>query len=334
MPPKLSIAMIVKNEAQHLPAFLAEARERVDEVCVVDTGSVDDTVAIAVEAGAALGHFAWCNDFAAARNAALALCTGDWVLVLDADERIAQEDWPRLRALAAGPRDRCYRLITRNYTNDTRQSEFTPCTPDDTRAQGFAGWFPSGKVRLFPNGLGAHFEGKVHELVNPSLERAGLRVLTSDIPVHHYALTKSAEHLRAKQALYLALGLEKLRDAPEDPKAHAELGNQYAEMGDYTRAAQCYRAALQHDPTNAENLKDLGGMMHLLGRNAEAEKALRLAVRLDPALLEGWRNLGVVLAAQEQWAEAATSFAQGLALAPGHAELQRYHAIAQERLGS
>lgn len=83
--------MIVKNEARNLPRCLTSVRPHVDEIVVVDTGSEDDTVAIAREFGAVLGHFQWCNDFAAARNASLALATSDWVLVLDADEELSLE---------------------------------------------------------------------------------------------------------------------------------------------------------------------------------------------------------------------------------------------------
>ena len=79
----LSLAMIVKNEAANLPRCLASVQGLVDEMVVVDTGSTDDTVAIAESFGARMGHFPWTDDFAAARNESLRLCTGGWVLVLD-----------------------------------------------------------------------------------------------------------------------------------------------------------------------------------------------------------------------------------------------------------
>src|ERR1039458_3578707 len=79
---KLSLAMIAKNEARCLRSVRAIA----DEIIVTDTGSTDDTVKSSSENGAHVSHFAWTNDFAAARNFALAQATGDWILVLDADE--------------------------------------------------------------------------------------------------------------------------------------------------------------------------------------------------------------------------------------------------------
>jgi tetratricopeptide (TPR) repeat protein len=82
----ISLCMIVKDEATTLAATLDSARPWVDEMVVVDTGSTDATPAVARAGGAQVYEFPWGDDFAAARNASLARATGDWVLVLDADE--------------------------------------------------------------------------------------------------------------------------------------------------------------------------------------------------------------------------------------------------------
>src|ERR1700733_5202223 len=84
--PKLSLAMIVKNEARCLARCLRSVQGIVDEIIVADTGSTDDTPKIARESGAKILHFDWVGDFAAARNFALDQTSGDWILVLDADE--------------------------------------------------------------------------------------------------------------------------------------------------------------------------------------------------------------------------------------------------------
>ena len=85
---KISLCMIVRDEREDLPRLLASVQGLVDEICIVDTGSTDGTPEIARAAGARVESFAWCADFAAARNQSLAMATGDWVLVLDADEAI------------------------------------------------------------------------------------------------------------------------------------------------------------------------------------------------------------------------------------------------------
>ena len=90
----VSACLIVRDEAARLAGCLASVAPFVDEVVVADTGSTDDTVAVAEAIGARVVHVEWRDDFAAARNAALAACTGDWVLSVDADERaVGEPEW-------------------------------------------------------------------------------------------------------------------------------------------------------------------------------------------------------------------------------------------------
>src|SRR5436309_8928498 len=93
--------MIVRNEAARLAACLDSAGPAVDEIVVVDTGSTDGTQALARAEGARVVEWSWRDDFAAARNQALALARGPWVLVLDGDERLAPGAAARVRELAA-----------------------------------------------------------------------------------------------------------------------------------------------------------------------------------------------------------------------------------------
>jgi len=99
----LALVMIVRNEARCIERCLSSARTQVDTMLVLDTGSDDDTVERARGAGARVAHFPWCDDFAAARNAALEEANADWSLVLDADEWIA-DGAASLQALRAVPR--------------------------------------------------------------------------------------------------------------------------------------------------------------------------------------------------------------------------------------
>jgi glycosyltransferase involved in cell wall biosynthesis len=115
---KLSFCAIVKNEAKNLGRCLASVKPYVDELIVVDTGSTDNTIAIAQRYGAKIGHFEWCNDFAAARNYANSLVTGDWILTLDADEELIVHSKNHfLKALSTGI---AYVLVRReNGVHDT-----------------------------------------------------------------------------------------------------------------------------------------------------------------------------------------------------------------------
>src|SRR5579862_9526082 len=97
-PVSLSVCMIVRDEEENLARCLESVKPIADEIVVVDTGSTDATVQIAESFGAKIGHFEWCADFAAARNAAIELATSKWVLSIDADEWLPTETQQRIRA--------------------------------------------------------------------------------------------------------------------------------------------------------------------------------------------------------------------------------------------
>ena len=83
---RISACYIVKNEAENLKRSLSSIQGQADEVVVVDTGSTDQTVSVAEDFETRIYSFAWQDDFASARNYALSKITGDWILLLDADE--------------------------------------------------------------------------------------------------------------------------------------------------------------------------------------------------------------------------------------------------------
>ena len=86
--PLVSACLIVKNEARHLARCLDSLQGVADEIILVDTGSKDDTVAIARRYTDKVYAYHWHDDFAAARNYGLQFATGDWILILDADETL------------------------------------------------------------------------------------------------------------------------------------------------------------------------------------------------------------------------------------------------------
>jgi GT2 family glycosyltransferase len=98
---KVSLVMIVRDEEANLPRCLSSVQGIFDEIVVVDTGSTDRTAAIAREFGARVFDFVWVDDFAAARNAALARATGDYAFWLDADDLVEQPEREKLRELLA-----------------------------------------------------------------------------------------------------------------------------------------------------------------------------------------------------------------------------------------
>jgi tetratricopeptide (TPR) repeat protein len=187
--PTLTAALIVRDEEAMLPDCLASLAQFVDEVVVVDTGSTDGTREIAAASGTRVLDAPWEEDFSRARNVSLDAATGDWVLVIDADER-----------LAAGAADGIREFIARTDV-DAAEVTVRSATPEEdplTRLSTLS-------VRLFRRLPGVRFTGLVHEQVRPSLERLGLSIVEAPIVIEHlgYALTPAA--MRAKQERNLRL---------------------------------------------------------------------------------------------------------------------------------
>ena len=144
--------MIVKNEEHYLARCLSNLKPLADEMIVVDTGSDDSTRDIAEVFGAKVFNYKWHDDFAAARNHCLEKASGDWILVMDADEVIAESDHGKiLELIKKSKKDKhAYVLTTRNYTDRQDSAEYRENT-GQYKEEKSTGWVPSKKVRLFQN---------------------------------------------------------------------------------------------------------------------------------------------------------------------------------------
>ena len=85
---KLTVAILTKNEEKNIVNVVRNAKQVADDVLIIDSGSTDQTVALAETNGARVVYRAWDNDFAAQRNFALKNTNAEWILYLDADERL------------------------------------------------------------------------------------------------------------------------------------------------------------------------------------------------------------------------------------------------------
>jgi len=81
---RVSAALSVRDESEFIEDCLRSLAGNIDEIVIVDAGSGDDTIEIASRLPIKLGHFAWCDDFSAARHFALERVSGDWILSIDA----------------------------------------------------------------------------------------------------------------------------------------------------------------------------------------------------------------------------------------------------------
>ena len=157
--PTVALCVIARDEEAMIGACLASARPAVDQMVVIDTGSRDNTAAIAHAAGAEVHHLAWTGDFSAARNEALKHVRCDWVLVLDCDERLASWAFQAIREGIRSARAEAYVLPL------TDASELD--APPNEVVQGRMALRESvWLLRLFRFSADLRWKGRVHEHVN------------------------------------------------------------------------------------------------------------------------------------------------------------------------
>jgi glycosyltransferase involved in cell wall biosynthesis/Tfp pilus assembly protein PilF len=275
----LSLCMIVRDEEANLPTCLASIKPVVDEIIIVDTGSSDNTKTIASIFGAKLYDYQWDDDFAAARNYSIKKAKGKWILIMDADEVLSKRELYYLKDCLS-TKSYAYQVITRNYTFQSDTLGFIENDGSYGEERGI-GWIPTLKVRLFPNIREASFDGKVHEMVDLSLKRAGIEIKTAPFMIHHYGKL-DVEKDRLKAEKYYRLGKEKLASSPEDLKALKELAIVSGGLGKYEEAIELWHQVLRKEPDNVDALLNLWGIMFKQNEHAKAREYLKRVLAIEP----------------------------------------------------
>ena len=351
----LSLSMIVRNEEARLATCLASVKGFADEMVVIDTGSVDATVAVAEQAGARVEQMEWPGDFAPARNHALQYLKGDWVLVLDADEQLRPEVVPSLKALMAQPDVLVINLL--RYEIGAAMAPY------------------SSVSRLFRRHPSIQWSRPYHSMIDESVQA----ILTSE---PHWRIANCSEPaiLHDGYRPELLAGSDKadqLREAmesdlkrhPGDPYASAKLGGLLISEGRATEAIPLLRQGLEgataqsseryelllhlglalteSDPDEAmasyrqaldiplDTRITLGARLNLAARLMEQDQldeAIQLtqtATQRAPEVALGWYNLGLMLRKKGEIALALEAYGRSLALDPNNAACHQNHAVAR-----
>jgi tetratricopeptide (TPR) repeat protein len=260
--------MIVRDEAEVIAESIESVRPIADEIVVLDTGSVDNTAEVAVRLGATVRHGVWENDFAAARNRLLRDVTGDWILWLDAGERLASESASDLRAFV-------------NDGDPDRRTAGWVMVETPPPELGQAGE-QAARVRLMPNRGDLHFEGRIRETVRPSIESAGLSIVMAPGRI----LRHRREHDPARKAKKANrdLDLAMLEQGPGDtlpPRALLAMGDAATVLEDWPLARQSFSEAVRTAVRGSTEM--LEGYYGLLATFAagSGEEDERLALGLE-----------------------------------------------------
>lgn len=241
----LSVCMIVRDEEKNITRALASVSSIATEIVVADTGSVDGTVRTAESLGARVVSIPWNDDFAEARNAALAHTTGDWVLILDADEAVSPELARDIDRLLKDSKVDAYLLPVMNVV-DGRRVDRVPI------------------VRLFRNKPAYRFTGRVHERIADSIQAAGGVIKTIESGIEHYGYTTAENERKGRRQRNIRLLKKALQDQPESATNWHFLGMEYLIENELGMASSCFCKCMQLAPEHgvsalsAHRLLDIG----------------------------------------------------------------------------
>lgn len=357
----LSLCMIVKNEAKNLPNCLESVRNLVDEIVIMDTGSTDDTIQVAQFLGAIVHQMEWPHDFAVARNEALKYVTGDWVLVLDADETLCAEIIPTLKQAIMQDEALVVNLI--RHEVGAAQSPYSLVS------------------RLFRRHPRIQFSRPYHAMIDDSVE-ALIKAAPSwkviqlqDVAIRHTGyqsnvIQQQDKYIRARSmmekflalhpddpyvcsklgALYIEMGdrtkgiellLHGLRATAIDPSTHYELnyhlGTVYAKAQDMNQAAHYYQQAIRQ-PIDVKlklgALHNLASLMQTADELVMAEGLYRQVLQIDPNLTIAHYNLGMTLKQMGQFTDAIAHYRQAIALQPDYAEAHQNLGVVLIKIGN
>ncbi len=366
---RLSLCMIVKDEAVTLPQCLQSAAPYVDEMIIVDTGSTDATVAIAqsfqagageVKRPAQVHHYSWNDDFAAARNESLRHAQGEWILVLDADEVLWADCVPHLFAAMQRPEALVVNLL--RHEIGAKQSPYSLIS------------------RLFRNRPDIVFTRPYHELIDDSVlailqREPGWKIIDSpEVAIAHTgyqaaAISRRRKGDRARQimegyltthptdayicnklgALYLDAGdgvraqalLERGLRSPgvEVPvlyELHYHLGSLYSQQGKAAQAIQHFQSAIAQPilpPLKVGAYLHWGNLVLEQGDAIAAAELYAAVIQIDPNLAVAHYNLGLALKGQGNLQGAVDCYQAAIALDPDYAEAYQNLGVALLKLG-
>jgi tetratricopeptide (TPR) repeat protein len=318
----LSLCMIARDEEDCLERCLAGAAPLVDEIVLVDTGSTDRTPEIARAFGARVERHSWTGSFAEARNRALDLAGGDWVLALDADEEIHAGDRHALRGLVADgpdqPAPEGYFLPVLSYVGAEPGDEYIT----DLR------------LSLFRRRPAYRYRGLLHEDIVESIREAAAteaaaagtspagppRLPVAPVRILHYGYLDGRWTRKDKSHRNLTILRAELAARPEEPFLRYVLGAELMGLQDPLGALREFEAAARRwtpaEPRHSDLLRKMALCHVALARFGQARAVLVRALDLYPDYTDLWLILAGVELTLGRPAESARAFRRCLDLGP------------------
>lgn len=305
---KISACTIAKNEANNIGNWVKCVKPFADEIIVVDTGSEDKTKEIAAAAGANVYEFTWCNDFSAAKNFALDKATGNWIVMLDADEYFDEPSQIKLRD-----------VIEKNHGDKKIAGFITPFLNIDVNNNNeilSQAW----QMRIFRRERQLRFAGKVHEALQNFAPQGNDRdyVVEQDLQFIHTGY--SAAIIEEKLRRNLELIQKDIREqGGENPRHYGYLADCYWGLKDYSKTIYYGKLALLHRHETGLMRQEntlVGKVLHAMRISGIGDYAVALQSYLQeyPDFPELWYMYGEYLLGIKDGVNAEKAFIRVLSL--------------------
>jgi tetratricopeptide (TPR) repeat protein len=317
-PQRISLCMIMRDEEEHLARCLTSVQGVVDEIIIVDTGSVDRSIEIAEGFGATILHEEWHGDFATPRNTGIDAATGDWILVLDADEELI--DGARLKELLHDEEIEGYCLREVNFIGEELGVESVV----------------NSAFRLFRNRPAYRYDGALHEQIMGKVDPVG-GVCTRfvGIEIHHYGYLEPTSRAKEKTDRNMAIVMEEVARKPTDSFTLFNAGVEFQRIGDHETALGYFQRSFNELASLKAYyasllLRNIVASLHSLERWDEALDVISDALQAYPDFTDLHYLQGQIHTGRREYRAAVKSFRRAIEL--GDHDGARY--LAQAGMGS
>lgn len=263
----ITLSMIVKNEEKYLADCLESVKSVVDHIVIVDTGSTDNTLEIAKSYNADVYHFDWVDDFSAARNFALSRSASDWILYLDADERLDKNSHNLLKKIVADDEKLGVRCKIYNIDEINKKPKIQNST------------------RLFKYSNKIKFTGKAHEQIESSLLENGYKIIDSDLWINHLGYNIDKNGLVKKAERNLKLLIAEYKENPIGYYAF-QIANTYNVLNDQENTFAYHRLAVKDSSLPNEykaiSYSSIADYYQQYNNLEQALTAIDESIKLDP----------------------------------------------------
>lgn len=294
----VSLCMIVRNEEEYIEACLESAKNLVDEIIILDTGSSDRTKEICSCYTDKIYETEWQEDFSTARNLCISKASGDWILWMDADERLIVKDRKLLQKKLLKKRCKAYSV---------RMLHFMESVKEESKQ-----YHVSHHIRLFQRSAGYQFQGIIHEkLIDRKGKELQPKEIADVIELYHYGYTEL--HLKEKSFRNLSLCLKAKEKDGEDPWLDYYIAAELYRLGDRKKSLEFINFSIlgflsrgKIPPSYLYKLKY--DLLITSGNLENVNDGIERAITLYPDYVELHFYRGIVLFRLKQYKEAVKAF--------------------------